>query len=169
MVGQSTDIIQTLSARGAIKSEATIQRQAMQPSKTTEPTITTAERKAIFAHIRKMPPWRERVAHCMKQRQERATLEDSDETADESVSSSSSSSGGSGEAYDEDYEVEFIEEEDEEEVEPPFLADLETLLRRRQVRLSHRAWVETDPLQVMFTDFYKLMEDVVDGRQPFSS
>ncbi|CAK4086205.1 unnamed protein product [Aphanomyces euteiches] len=114
-----------------------------------------------------MPPWRERVAHCMKQRQERATLEDSDETADESVSSRSS--GGSGEAYDEKYEVEFIEEDDEEEFEPPFLADLETLLSRRQVRLSHRTWVETDPLQVMFTDFYKLMEDVVDGRQLFSS
>ncbi|CAK4681627.1 unnamed protein product [Aphanomyces euteiches] len=114
-----------------------------------------------------MPPWRERVAHCMKQRQERATLEDSDETADESVSSRSS--GGSGEAYDEEYEVEFIEEDDKEEFEPPFLADLETLLSRRQVRLSHRAWVETDPLQVMFTDFYKLMEDVVDGRQLFSS
>ncbi|ETV77635.1 hypothetical protein H257_08536 [Aphanomyces astaci] len=105
-------------------------------------------RKAAFERIRKMPSWTERAAFVMSQRRRRHQRRKG-HRHHRDVS-----------PVLESIDV-FLSNEDEPleaEEQPPFLPDIDTLVSRRRIRQTHKAWVQIDPLQVMFTDFYKMME-----------
>ncbi|KAF0701261.1 Aste57867_8255 [Aphanomyces stellatus] len=109
-----------------------------QQQRTSEDT-TAAERRAFFAQIRKMAPWQERMAAVMKKRRHRARWLREHHKRERHVE----------DAWSGD-DTRWVEMDGS-----PFLADIETLVGRRR---SHRMWVQTDPLQVMFREFYKMME-----------